>query len=44
MKNYFTLAGLTLLTMISLCFGQSNIDKAVKTKDKAMSQSSLEKP
>src|SRR5262249_13967203 len=26
-----------------LCFGQSNIDKAVKSKDKAMSQSSLEK-
>src|SRR5262245_17067002 len=43
MKNYFTLAGLTLLTMVSLCFGQRDIDKAAKTKDKAMSQSSLEK-
>jgi ketosteroid isomerase-like protein len=43
MKNYLTLAGLTLLAMASLCLGQSNIDKAAKTSGKAMSQSSLDK-
>jgi len=43
MKKYFTLAGLTLLTMVSLCFGQGDINKAAKTKGKASSQSSLEK-
>jgi hypothetical protein len=39
MKKYFTLAGLTLLAMVSLCFGQSDLSKAAKTKGKAMSQS-----
>lgn len=39
MKKSFTLAGLTLLTMVSLCFGQSDLNKAAKTKGKALSQS-----
>jgi hypothetical protein len=38
MKKQFTLAGLTLLTMASLCFGQSDL-KAAKAKGKTMSQS-----
>ena len=43
MKKYFTLAGLTLLTMVSLCFGQSDLNKAAKTKGKVMSRSSPDK-
>jgi uncharacterized protein DUF4440 len=43
MKKYFTLAGLTLLTMVSLCFGQSDLNKGAKTKGKAMSQISPDK-
>lgn len=43
MKKYFTLTSLTLLTMASLCFGQSDPNKAVKTNVKAMSQSSPDK-
>ena len=43
MKKYFTLAGLTLLTIASLCFGQSDLNKAAKTKGKAMTQSSPDK-
>lgn len=40
MKKYFTLAGVALLTMTSLCFGQADMNKAAKTKGKAMKQSS----
>jgi hypothetical protein len=43
MKKYFILTGLTLLTMVSLCVGQSDMNKAAKNKGKAMSQSSPEK-
>jgi hypothetical protein len=43
MKKYFTLAGLTLLTMVSLCFGQSDSNNTAKTKGKAMSQISSDK-
>jgi hypothetical protein len=43
LKNHFTLAGLTLLTIVSLCFGQADLKKAAKTKGKVMSQSSLDK-
>ena len=43
MKKYFTLAGLTLLTMVSLCFGQSDVNKAAKTKSKATRQISPDK-
>jgi uncharacterized protein DUF4440 len=43
MKKYFTLAGLTLLTMVSLCFGQSDLNKGAKPKGKAMSQISPDK-
>ena len=43
MKNYFTLAGLSLLAMASLCFGQSDLHKPAKTKGKAMSQASPDK-
>ena len=43
MKRYFTLAGLTLFTMVSLCFGQSDLNKVAKTKGKAMSQISSDK-
>jgi len=43
MKKYFTLAGLTLLTMVSLCFGQSDLNKAAKTKGKATRQISPDK-
>ena len=38
MKKYFTLAGLTLLTMVSLCFGQSDSKNPAKTKGKASRQ------
>jgi Domain of unknown function (DUF4440) len=40
MKKHFTLAGVALLTMISLCFGQADMNKAAKTKGQAMKQSS----
>jgi hypothetical protein len=43
MKKHFTLAGLTLLTMVSLCFGQADMKKAAKTKGKVRNQSSLDK-
>lgn len=43
MKKHFTLAGITLLTMASLCFGQSDLNKAAKAKGKAMTQSSPDK-
>ncbi len=43
MKKYFTLASLTLLAMVSLCFGQSDMNKAAKTKGKVMSRSSPDK-
>ena len=43
MKKYFTLAGLTLLTMVSLCFGQSDLNKGAKTRGKAMSRISSHK-
>jgi len=43
MKKYFTLAGLTLLTMVSLCFGQSDLNKAAKTKGKTTRQISPDK-
>ena len=43
MKRCITLAGLTLLTIVSLCFGQSDLNKAAKTKGKAMSQNSPDK-
>jgi hypothetical protein len=43
MKKCFTLAGLTLLVMVSLCFGESDLNKAAKTKSKALSQSLPEK-
>jgi hypothetical protein len=43
MKKYFTLAGLALLAMTSLCFGQDDISKAAKAKGKAISQSSHDK-
>jgi len=43
MKKYFTLAGLSLLAMASLCFGQSDMNKAAKTKGKAVSQNSPDK-
>jgi len=39
MKKHFTLAGVALLGMISLCFGQADMDKATKTKGKTMNQS-----
>ena len=38
-----TVAGLTLLTMAFVCFGQSDMKKAASTKHKAASQSSLDK-
>lgn len=40
MKKHFTLAGVALLGMISLCFGQADTNKATKTKPKAVHQSS----
>ena len=43
MKKYFTLAGFTLLTMVSLCFGQSDLNKAAKTKGKTTRQISPDK-
>jgi Domain of unknown function (DUF4440) len=43
MKKHFTLAGLTLLAMASLCFGQSDSNKAAKIGGKAMSQNSPDK-
>lgn len=43
MKKYFTLAGLTLLTMVSLCFGQTDSNKTAKTKGKVGSQISPDK-
>jgi uncharacterized protein DUF4440 len=43
MKEYFTLAGLALLTMVSLCYGQADMNKAGKTKGKVMSQSLSDK-
>ena len=43
MKRYFTLAGLTLFTMVSLCFGQSDLNKAAKTKGKTTRQISPDK-
>ena len=43
MKKYFTLAVLTLLTMVSLCFGQSDSNNAAKTKGKATKQISPDK-
>jgi hypothetical protein len=43
MKKYFTLAGLTLLTMFSLCFGQSDLNEAAKTQGKATRQISPDK-
>ena len=43
MKKYFSVAGLTLLTMASICYGQSDLNKAAKTKGKSLSQSSPEK-
>jgi hypothetical protein len=39
LKKSFTLSGVALLAMISLCFGQADINKAAKTKGKAMNQS-----
>jgi hypothetical protein len=42
-KCFTTLAGLTLLSMVSLCFGQSDLNKAAKAKGKALSQSLQEK-
>ena len=41
MKTCFVLAGVALLAMSSLCFGQTDLNKAAKTKGKAMNQSSL---
>lgn len=43
MKKHFTLVTLTLLAIVSLCFGQSDLNKSAKTKGKAMGQSSPEK-
>ena len=43
MKRYFILAGLTLLTMVSVCSGQDNLKKAAGTKGKSVSQRSLDK-
>jgi Domain of unknown function (DUF4440) len=43
MKKYFTLVGVALLAMTSLCFGQGDMNKAAKTNDKAVSQSSPDK-
>ena len=43
MRKYFTLAGITLLTMVSLCFGQSDLNKAAKTKGKVTRQVSPDK-
>ena len=43
MRNCFTLTGLTLLTLASLCFGQSDANKAAKIKSKVESESSLMK-
>jgi hypothetical protein len=43
MKKYFTLVGVALLAVTSLCFGQADMNKAAKTKGKAMSQSSPDK-
>jgi len=39
MKKYFTLAGVALLATVSLRFAQPDMNKAAKTKGKAMSQS-----
>ena len=43
MKKNLALAGLTLLTIVSLCFGQAEMNKDSKTKGKAMSQGSSDK-
>ena len=43
MKKYFTLVGVTLLAMTSICLGQGDMSKAAKTKGKPMSQSSPDK-
>jgi hypothetical protein len=43
MKKYFTLSGVALLAMTSLCYGQGDRNEASKTTGKAMSQSSSNK-
>lgn len=43
MKKHFTLAGLTLLTLVPLCFGQNDLNKAANTKRKTIIQTAPEK-
>src|SRR5262245_58137616 len=43
MKRCFTLAGLTIIGLVSLCFGQSDLKGAAKPKAPAASQNSAEK-
>jgi hypothetical protein len=43
MRKYFTLSGVALLAMTSLCYGQGDRNKASKTKGKAMNQSAPDK-
>jgi ketosteroid isomerase-like protein len=41
MKKYFTLAGVALLAMISLCFGQADMNKAARTKNQSLPDKAL---